>query len=137
MTKFANSSVTSALLLATALTATTAASISQSPPRTRSETSLTLAPELVEPDGDATSWRLTAKVAPEVETGVQPSGLVEFFDSHRLLGRALLMPTNEDMSAELSIGELDEALHELTAVYQGDPSFAASRSPLVVYPAAN
>jgi hypothetical protein len=71
---------------------------------------------------------LTATVSPAVLPGF-PDGLVTFMDTTTVLGTATLDPATGQ--ASLNTSTLGTGYHALTAVYQGNPRFTGSTSPVL------
>ena len=77
-----------------------------------------------------TTWTLTATVAP---SGTTPAvtGIVTFYDGGLSLGAANLSSTTTGYVAVLSVVLANNVSHTITAVYSGDPNWAASTSNVV------
>jgi hypothetical protein len=71
---------------------------------------------------------LTAAVSAAVPQSAQPTGLVAFQDGTNVLGTAVLDASG---LAVLTTMPLGTGYHALTAVYQGDPHFTLSTSPVL------
>src|SRR5204863_158434 len=87
-------------------------------------TSLTSTPN---PSTTGQTVTLTSTVSPVAPATGVPTGTVTFRDGATSLGVVTLV----NGSASLSISTLAAGSHSLTAVYNGDASFAASTSPTV------
>jgi hypothetical protein len=76
---------------------------------------------------DGTPITFTATVTPSVTTrGVEPTGLVGFFDGGTQLGTGTIQGNG---LASLSINSLTPGDHSIRANYEGDPNFNGSLSP--------
>jgi large repetitive protein len=71
---------------------------------------------------------LTASVTADISGVGAGGGLVHFFDGATLLGAGTLTSAG---TAALTVTSLSTGIHQLTAVFQGDMSFAPSTSPAV------